>query len=181
MILMLGPAGAGKSLQGQILALRHGWKWFSMGAALRQHATPEIQVLLDQGKIVPNHITNDLAARLFHEEADLRHLIVDGYPRNMEQAGYLVDYLSGRDGGSPNVVMVLDIGKEEVLRRLRQRGRSDDNDEAIAERLAIFAREGQAIIDFLAENGFDIERVAAGRTVGQVHDQIDEIICRVLQ
>lgn len=114
MILMLGPAGAGKSLQGQILALRHGWKWFSMGAALRQHATPEIQVLLDQGKIVPNHITNDLAARLFHEEADLRHLIVDGYPRNMEQAGYLVDYLSGRDGDSPNVVMVLDIGKEEL-------------------------------------------------------------------
>ena len=91
MILMLGPAGAGKSLQGQILALRHGWKWFSMGAALRQHATPEIQVLLDQGKIVPNHITNDLAARLFHEEADLRHLIVDGYPRNMEQASYLFD------------------------------------------------------------------------------------------
>lgn len=74
------------------------------------------------------------------------------------------------------VVIVLDVGREEIMRRLALRGRSDDTADAIERRLNIFAEQGQEILDYLDEQGVLIERVAGNRSVGQVHDQIEEII-----
>ena len=88
----------------------------------------------------------------------------------------MVEYLRGREGVGIEVVIVLDIGRDEILKRLAERGRSDDNDEAIIRRLDIFAEQGQIVLDYLTDSGARIEHVMANRTVGQVHDQIEEII-----
>ena len=77
------------------------------------------------------------------------------------------------------MVVVLDVGREEILRRLAKRGRADDTPEAIERRLDIFAEKGQEILDYLTDQGIWVERVAGNRTVGQVHDQIEEIIERL--
>ena len=179
MILMFGPAGSGKSLQGQILAARHGWNWISVGALLREQADPIIQQTLSRGELLPSHITNQLVNARLDRESDLRTVILDGYPRSLDQAESLLDYLQKRGNGDIDIILVLDVGRDEILRRLLKRGRSDDTEEAIIRRLDIFADEGQPILDFFKENGVRIERVMGNRTVGQVHDQIEEIIDRL--
>ena len=179
MILMFGPAGAGKSLQGQILAARHGWQWISVGAVLREQTDLAIKETLAHGDLLPGEVTNRLVAERLDREADLSGVILDGYPRSLDQAEALVDYLKHRGNGAIDVVIVLDVGREEILRRLAKRGRADDTDEAIARRLDIFAEKGQEILDYLTDQGIWIERVAGNRTVGQVHDQIEEIVERL--
>lgn len=179
MILMFGPAGAGKSLQGQILAARHGWQWLSVGAILREQTDPEIKATWAHGDLLPGEITNRLVAERLDKEADLAGIILDGYPRSLDQAEALVDYLAKRGNGAIDVVVVLDVGREEILRRLAKRGRADDTPEAIERRLDIFAEKGQEILDYLTDQGIWVERVAGNRTVGQVHDQIEEIIERL--
>ena len=179
MILMFGPAGSGKSLQGQILAARHGWDWISAGAVLRQQADPEIQATLARGELLPSHITNKLIADRLDGESDLRRIILDGYPRSLDQAQALIDYLKKRGNGGIEAVIVLDVGREEILRRLKLRGRSDDTEEAIVRRLDIFAEQGQTILDYFKDCNVRIERVAGSRTVGQVHDQIESIISQL--
>lgn len=179
MILMFGPAGSGKSLQGQILAARHGWDWISVGAVLREQTDPDIQATLARGDLLPGYITNSLVAKRLDREADLATVILDGYPRSLDQAEALIDYLTQRGNGGIEMVIVLDVGRQEILRRLARRGRADDTEEAIVRRLDIFAEQGQTILDYLAEQGVRIERIAGNRSVGQVHDQIEEIVTRL--
>lgn len=178
MILMYGPAGSGKSLQGQILAARHGWTWISVGKVLRERAEsdPETQARLNRGELLPIAETNRIVAERLDEERDLRHVILDGYPRSMEQATALMEYLAERGNGQIDVVIVLDVGRHEIMRRLKARGRADDTEAAIAKRLDIFAEKGEKILDYLADQGVRIERIAGSRSVGQVHDQIEEIV-----
>ena len=111
MILMFGPAGAGKSLQGQILAARHGWQWLSVGAILREQTDSEIKATLAHGDLLPGEITNRLVAERLDKEADLAGIILDGYPRSLDQAEALVDYLAKRGNGAIDVVVVLDVGR----------------------------------------------------------------------
>lgn len=177
MILMFGPAGSGKSLQGQILAARHGWLWLSVGAVLRQRRDDaRVQAALQHGDLLPSKLTNQLVAERLDKEGDLSQVVLDGYPRSMDQAEALVDYLQHRGNGRIDVVIVLDVGREEIMRRLAKRGRADDTPEAIARRLDIFAHQGQPILDYFTEQGIRIERITASRTVGQVHDQIEELL-----
>lgn len=178
MILMFGPAGSGKSLQGQILAARHSWTWISVGKVLRQRAESdqETQARLNRGELLPVEETNRIVAERLDEESDLSHIILDGYPRSMEQATALVDYLQRRGNGAIDIVIVLDVGRDEIMRRLRLRGRADDTEAAIAKRLDIFADKGEAILDYLIDNNIRVERLIGSRTVGQVHDQIEELV-----
>lgn len=180
MILMFGPAGAGKSLQGQILAARHNWQWISAGAVLREQSDPAIKETLAHGALLPGEVTNKLVAERLNREGDLSTVILDGYPRSLDQAEALVDYLDKRGNGAIDLVIVLDVGREEILRRLAKRGRSDDTPDAIAKRLDIFAEKGQEILDYLTDRDVWVERIAGNRTVGQVHDQIEEVVERLL-
>ena len=62
MIVFFGPAGAGKSVQGQILAARHGWRWLSSGQLLRDSRDPEIAELMRTGALVGSDQTNKVIA-----------------------------------------------------------------------------------------------------------------------
>lgn len=179
MILMFGPAGSGKSLQGQILAARYGWDWISVGKLLRQISDKSIAKTLEHGDLLPAEVTDAVVAERLDREQDLSRVILDGFPRSIEQAQALIEYFNRRfgDGNIPiESIIVLDIGKDEILKRLAERGRSDDNEEAISRRLDIFIESGQQILDFFAEKGVRIDHVPANRTVGQIHDDIDRLV-----
>ena len=81
-------------------------------------------------------------------------------PEAFDQAQALIDYLKKRGNGGIEAVIVLDVGREEILRRLKLRGRSDDTEEAIVRRLDIFAEQGQTILDYFKDCNVRIERVA---------------------
>jgi adenylate kinase len=60
MIILIGPAGAGKSTQGQLLAERLGWNWMSAGQLLREANNPELLKIMNDGVLVPSHFVNEL-------------------------------------------------------------------------------------------------------------------------
>lgn len=173
MIVFFGPAGAGKSVQGQLLSARHGWRWLSAGQLLRDSKDPELLKVMSTGKLVPSDVTNRLIGEAITKAKDIDHIILDGYPREMAQAQWLVEN-KAHHGRDIALVIVLEVPKSELLKRLAIRGRADDVPEVIDERLRIYRQEMYPILSYFTEQGVNITHIDGVGTVGQVHDRIDE-------
>lgn len=173
MIVFFGPAGAGKSVQGQMLAARNNWRWISAGQLLRDTRDPEMIEFMQSGKLVPPQKVNELMLDAMHRAKEVDHVILDGYPREMAQATWLVEEMQ-KTGRNINLVVVLEVPKSELLRRLEIRGRTDDTPEAIDQRLRIYRTEIYPILTYLTEKGINITHVDGVGSVGQVHDRIVE-------
>ena len=171
MIVFFGPAGAGKSVQGQILAARMGWRWLSAGQLLRDTHDPELIQTMHSGDMVPHEAITKIMGEAISKAGDIDQIILDGFPRLMEQAKWLVDSKTdhGRDIG---LVVVLEVPREELLKRLAIRGRADDTPEAIDNRLNIYRQEMYPILTYLTEQGIPVVHLDGVGTVGQIHDRI---------
>ncbi len=171
MIVFFGPAGAGKSVQGQILAARQGWRWLSAGQILRDAHDPELLQMMHEGKLVPHDVITRVMGEAISKAGDIDQVILDGFPREMPQAEWLVNSKTdhGRDIG---VVIVLEVPREELLRRLAIRGRADDTPEAIDQRLAIYRQEMYPILGLFSEQHIPVVHIDGVGTVGEIHDRI---------
>lgn len=172
MIVFFGPAGAGKSVQGQILAARHGWRWLSSGQLLRDSRDPEIAELMRTGALVGSEQTNEVIADALERAKNIDKVILDGYPRKIEQAKWLVE-TQPRHERSINLAIVLEVPRAELEKRLKVRGRVDDTAEVIEERLNIYRQEIYPILTYLTEQKIKIAHIEGTGTVGQVHDRIE--------
>ena len=173
MIVFFGPAGAGKSVQGQMLAARQGWRWLSAGQLLRDTRVPELFAQMQTGGLVDPAKVNQLMGDAIARATNINRVIIDGFPRQMAQAEWLVDS-KAHHGRDIDLVIVLEVPKSELLKRLEVRGRTDDTPEAIDERLRIYRTEMYPILSFFTERGINIVHVDGTGTVGQVHDRIVE-------
>lgn len=188
-LLIMGPQGSGKGTQAARLVEKYGIVHISTGDIFREniaHHTPlgqEAQSYINQGKLVPNDLTDRLVADKL-SQADIRNgkgWILDGYPRNKEQVEALDTTLASL-GEKLDAVIVLTAPKEELLRRLAHRaqeeGRSDDTDEVIAQRLAIYERETKPLIDIYEQRGIThvIDGAAGVEPVAKmINDIIDNL------
>lgn len=178
MIVFFGPAGAGKSVQGQILAARHGWRWLSAGQLLRDTHDGELIHRMQSGELVPVETINGLMGDALNKAKDINGVILDGYPRQLEQAKWLIESRS-HHGKDVKLVIVLEVPRDEILERLRVRGRVDDTPEAIDKRLSIYRGEIYPMLNYLNDNGVPIVHMSGVGTVGQVHDEIErELVSR---
>ena len=171
MIVFFGPAGAGKSVQGQILAARMGWRWLSTGQLLRDTKDIELLHIMHEGKMVSHEAVTKIMGEAISQSTNIDQLILDGFPRLLEQAHWLVESKShhGRDVA---LVIVLEVPREELLKRLAIRGRADDTPEAIDERLNIYRREMYPVLNYLTEQQVSVVHIDGTGTVGQVHDRV---------
>ena len=103
-------------------------------------------------------------------------MILDGFPRQLEQAKWLVEHSANHGNRKIDLVIVLEVPRSEVLRRLEIRGRLDDQPEVIDERLKIYRQEMYPVLNFLNEQGVAIAHIDGTGTVGQVHDRVMEEI-----
>jgi adenylate kinase len=178
MIAFFGPAGVGKSIQGQMLAARHGWRWLSAGNLLRESNDPKVREFLAAGELVPTEITDRViwsVADQAHEKNI--HIILDGYPRSLEQAQNLTAHEQSRIGRNGiHIAIVLEAPAEEIFKRLAIRGRADDKKDAIERRLAIFAKNTAPILDYYRELGVPVAKINGVGTVGEVHDRIERAL-----
>lgn len=175
MIVFFGPAGAGKSVQGQLLAARNGWRWLSAGQLLRDTHDMELIAEMQTGKLVNPAKVNELMSDALKRAKSIDRVILDGYPRQLEQAKWLIETQPEHER-SIALVIVLEVPRAELLKRLEVRGRLDDTPEAVDERLRIYRTEIYPILTYLTEQGVRIAHVDGTGTVGQVHDRImDEL------
>lgn len=178
MIIFFGPAGAGKSVQGQILAARHGWRWLSAGQLLRDQRDAELTKVMHTGELLPEETVNQIMADALMRAQDLDSVILDGYPRSLGQAQWLVESRS-HHGRDISIVVVLEVPRAEILKRLEVRGRADDTPQAIDTRLGIYRSEIYPILDYLNDQNVPIVHLDGVGTVGAIHDRIEaELVSR---
>jgi len=182
MILLFGPTGAGKSMQGQMLAVRKGWKWLSTGEMLRQSDDPKVIETLKSGELVSDELTYQVfeAAIQDARSKNYGNIIIDGFPRTKEQAAWLDSYMS-KMGQKIDAVIVLEVPEAEIMARLEKRKRMEDTPETIARRMTIYRQKMYPVLGIFAEAGVKIVHLDGTGTAGEVHDRIFDEVERTWQ
>jgi adenylate kinase len=162
-VLLVAPPGAGKGTQGALIATHFGIPHIATGDLLRDHVAHgtelgrAVQDHLNRGELVPDEVVLDMVRNAFVEaKEDGGGYVLDGMPRNMTQARAL--YEVGLElGMTADVALHLKADDEEVIRRLLARaaleGRSDDTEEVIRRRLAIYHEVTHPIVDWYGQRG----------------------------
>lgn len=173
MILLLGPAGAGKSVQSQLLAVCYGLKWLSAGRLLRAVNNPQITDIMTQGELVPPSLVNQIVFRNLDDCDHLDGTILDGYPRSIDQAKALSHYGEQRCNEEiVKLVIVLDVSSAEVFRRLAKRGRLDDAHDVVEHRLEGYRSDTLPILDYYAGRGAAVVHIDGEGSRGEVLDRV---------
>lgn len=172
MIVLFGLAGSGKGTQGKALSEIFGWKWLSVGEVIRQ--TGEYKELTDSGKLIPDEDVIELMNRQIKKAEDEGfEVILDGYPRNILQAEYIINNMADKINGA----IMLDVPKEELLARLALRGRDDDKERAsIERRFKVFEENIPVILKMFEEAGIAVAHVDGVGAVGDVTDRLVEAV-----
>lgn len=173
MIALFGPAGSGKSVQGQMLAEKNGWTWLSMGQLLRDTKDAEVLRVQNEGGLVPSEISIRVLEERLKSVSDINKVVLDGFPRSMSQAEWLVANIQ-RLGSKLDLAIVLEVPREESVTRLLKRARVDDTQDAIEERLKIYLGVTIPIIYYMKGQGVAIAKVDGVGTVEEVHNRIVE-------
>ena len=182
MILLFGPTGAGKSMQGQMLAVRQGWKWLSTGEMLRKSTDENVIRTLKSGELVSDELTYQVFESAVQDARDKNYpnIIVDGFPRTKEQAAWLDEYML-RMNEKIDIVIALEVPEAEIMSRLEKRGRMEDTPETIAMRMTIYRQKMYPVLGTFAEVGVRIVHLDGTGTAGEVHDRIYEEVSAACQ
>lgn len=171
MIILMGLAGSGKSTQGQKLAETTGRVWLSAGQVLRN--TGEFDEVLNQGKLVDDMLTVKIMAQ---EMAKIvregRDAVLDGFPRDVEQAEWMADNIAE----VIKIIVHINVPKEELIKRLLNRGRADDTIEVIKERFAITEQNIYSVCGILALKGVKVVSIDGTGTPEEVFERLTQVI-----
>ncbi|MRG61306.1 adenylate kinase [Agromyces sp. CFH 90414] len=178
--LIVGPQGSGKGTQGVVVAKAFGVPQVATGDIFRENVSggtdlgKRVQAIIEAGDLVPDELTSELVRdRLSQPDAEYGFLL-DGYPRNRGQVADLDGFLISR-GEQLDAVIELAVPRAESIARLTQRaieqGRTDDTEEVISNRLAIYERETAPILDDYRARGL-VARIDGVGTLAEVTDRI---------
>jgi adenylate kinase len=171
MILFFGPPGSGKSVQGQLLVERNGWKWLSTGQLFRESTDPEVKARMATGELIDNEMTARVLDNALRDMKDPAHIVLDGYPRNIDQAEWLIEHLP-KHGREVTAIVLFETPQEELIKRQLGRGRADDNEEVIKRRLQIYEEQTRPLIDFYKTKGVPMVVIDGLGSVDEVHDRV---------
>lgn len=154
-LVIFGRQGSGKGTQCARLVERYGVIHISTGDMLRAERAADSELgrkageIMDAGGLVGDDIMITVAQnRIAEDDAAGAGFVLDGFPRTVDQAEGLFDAL---DGDGLDAAIVLDVPLEEVMARMKARGRADDTEEAIAKRLELYQKETGPVLDWFAE------------------------------
>lgn len=179
-LIFLGAPGAGKGTQGQIIAQNHKIPHISTGDILRSaiaQQTPlgiKAKSYVDKGDLVPDQLILDLIADRLKEEDAQKGWVLDGFPRNVAQAeflGSLLEQLNQKCDG----VINLDVPKEVLIERLLARGRKDDNQETISNRLEVYHQQTAPLIEYYEKHNL-LKLVDGNQSPSAVTAKIEAIV-----
>ncbi len=184
-IILFGRSGCGKGTQAELLKEKLGLIYLGSGKLLRQKAEAggysgkKIGEVLEKGLLIPtsiiSHIWMGCLEEIKSKEDDgFKGILFDGSPRKLIEAKILEEALEWYDWDKNVKVILLDISREEAVKRLTLRHREiDDTPEAIKERLDFFDKEVAPVIDFYENKGCLI-RINGEQSIENIHQEILE-------
>lgn len=175
MILFFGPPGSGKSVQGELLVERNGWQWLSTGQLFRDSKDPEVLARLATGELIDDELTNKVLKTALTEADDTTKIVLDGYPRNVDQAQWLISNLPEFKREISCVIQFV-VPKEELVTRLSGRGRSEDSADVVERRLDIYEEKTKPVLDFYAKSGTKVFEIDGVGTPEEVHERIQSVV-----
>jgi len=175
-LILLGPPGAGKGTQAERLCASRGLLHVSTGDLLRDAVGRgtalgiEAKTFMDMGELVPDTLVVALLEERLQQPDALGGFLLDGFPRNTSQAEALEAQLGevAMDG-----VIHMRLEDEEIVRRLLARGRADDTEPVIRNRLQVYRAETAPLIRYYEERGL-LKTVDALGTMDEVFERMDE-------
>jgi adenylate kinase len=150
-LVFFGPPGAGKGTQADRFAARHRIPKISTGDMLRKAIQEGTRVgtlvrdTLNCGGLVSDDLIISIVAARLEQSDTAKGFVLDGFPRTIPQAAALDAMLCDRGGV---MVIALVVHADEVVRRLAGRGRDDDEGYVIRERLTVYARETEPVLEY---------------------------------
>jgi adenylate kinase len=206
-LVLLGPPGAGKGTQAERLVTDFDLPYYATGDILREAVKEgtdlgkEAKGYMDDGDLVPD----DLICRVIMDRIDRSEaedgFLLDGFPRNLEQADILENALGAR-GRKLTAVLLIDAPDDEVIKRISGRRvcvknghvyhvdydppkhdsvcdqdgsrliqRDDDKPETIQKRLAVYHAQTKPLIEYYDQRTI-LRRFDGSRTPSEVHDHI---------
>ena len=179
-MIIMGPPGAGKGTQAQVVAERYSIPAISTGDIFRKNVSEgtelgiQAQRFMDAGEYVPDELTNLMVRNRIDEPDAERGFLLDGYPRTLAQVEEL-DGMIKHTGHVLDAVVVLTVDKEELVQRLLQRaeteGRADDTEDVVRRRQEVYHDQTAPLIDVYRDRGLMIEVDGMG--------EVDEVSKRI--
>jgi adenylate kinase len=175
MILMMGPAGAGKSIQGHQLADEYGYAYISTGEIFRVLITGRRRNEMLTGKLLSDEEVIRVVDKVLELIDTKEQFILDGFPRTKVQVDWLLNQVKAGRFELP-VVIDLEVDQKVVYDRLRKRARLDDTEEAISQRHQDYHVLTQPLIEYMKQQGMEIFVIDASRDPGAVHMDISRAL-----
>lgn len=168
-VLILGPAGSGKTTQARLLADYLNIPYLTSSDVLHfaslgdDPQSKEIKESMEKGELVDDSIVLRLLEEHLKQSEHENGTLIDGFPRNVTEA----ESFSMRI----DKVIYLDIPDNVVITRLTGRGRVDDTPELITKRLAIYHEETEPLVAYYKNKGI-LEEIDATRSIDEIAEEI---------
>ncbi len=184
-IILFGPPGSGKGTQSEKLVEKYGFVHLSTGNLLRDEIsrqTPlgtEAKSFIDKGQLVPDEVVIGMVDSFFDKNKNASGFLFDGFPRTVAQAVALDKLLELKKTGIATV-LALEVGEDELVKRLLHRGqtsgRSDDtNEDVIRKRFSVYSKETTPVAEHYHKVN-KLERIKGDGTV----DGIFGLLCAAI-
>lgn len=184
-LILFGPPGSGKGTQSEKLIEKYGLIHLSTGDLLRKeiaNATQlglEAKAFMDKGQLVPDEVVIGMIGSALDANPQAKGFLFDGFPRTTAQAEALDKLLAGKNN-EISLVLALEVGQEELVARLLNRGktssRSDDRDEnVIRKRLVEYAEKTAIVADYYAK----FNKVANIKGEGSIEDIFNSLSTKI--
>lgn len=178
-LVFLGPPGAGKGTQARMLAERYRIPHIATGDLLRaevQRGTPigqQVEEALVAGKLVSDQVVSGLVVPRLHLDGAARGFILDGYPRNLTQAG-LLDGILAELNRSLERVLLFNVDDGEALERLRET-RGGEPEGTLRRRLEAWRQDAKPLLEMYRRRGLLVE-VDAGSSQAAVAEDVAQVV-----
>ena len=181
-LILFGPPGSGKGTQSEKLIAKYDLKHLSTGDLLRSEITKqtalgiEAKKVMDKGELVPDEVVIGMISSAIDNNESVKGFLFDGFPRTAAQAEAL-DKLLDLKKSSIAVMLALEVGEEELVKRLMKRGetsgRSDDtNESVIRARITEYHKKTTAVADYYKQ----FDKVVMVKGEGSI-DEIFNSLC----
>lgn len=172
--LLFGIQGSGKSTIGKYIAEKFGVPFISIGDIFRELRDEDsetgklVKSLIDEGKFVPDAVTMKIINQRLREKDSENGFVLDGAPRNLAQEKLFEHEI--------DLVVMVNLEEDAAIKRLLSRGRHDDSEQAIKNRINWHKENTVPLIDFFKSRGVKIIEVDNTPNEEEVRKNLDELL-----